>query len=171
MIFNASPEVAITPNVWIFIAHLVAFTIVILILIFFAWKPTKKFLKDKKKIINSDLFEAQEQKENALKLFDDANAKILESKEQVVKIRELSEKQAHDRWEATIKKAKIDSDAIRSKALRDVSKLEVEFNKQKRNEISKVALLAAEELMKSKIDNQENNRLVDEIIREIENNE
>ena len=171
MIFNVTALEALSPNLWILIANLIAFSIVIIILIIFAWKPTKKFMNDRKDLINKEIQTAKDNKKNAEDLFQPATNKVIESKENATKIEELSEEKAHQYWENMVSKAKAEANLIKKKSQIDIDKLEIEFEKNKNEEIVNVALIAAEELMKKKINNEENKKLVDSILDAIISND
>ena len=47
------------PNIWIFISHLIAFIVLLIVITFLVWKPTKKFLAKKKSFINKTLDDAK----------------------------------------------------------------------------------------------------------------
>lgn len=171
MVFNLSALDALAPNLWIFIAHIIAFTVVVIVLIWFAWKPTSKFMKKRKELINKELTDANNDKNKAKLLVKSANQKVTESTNQAMKIQELSEEQAHLHWETMIKKTKSDATLVMEKAQNDINKLEIEFEENMSEEIARVALIAAEELMKKNMDSKENKKIIDSIIKSIENNE
>lgn len=171
MVFNITAIEALAPNLWIFIAHLIAFSLVIIILIIFAWKPTKNFMEKRKTLMNNEIKLAKDNKANAEALFQEATNKVIESKESAAKIQSLSEEKAHKYWETMVTKAKSEAILVRKKAQNDIDKLEIEFEKTKNEEIINIALIAAEELMKKKINNAENKKLVDSILDEIISND
>lgn len=158
----------ILPNIWVLVAHVVATIILLLMVIWLVWRPTKKFLEKRKNQILKDVNEAKENNNNANKNFELSKKELLESKQAA---------------SAIIQNATVEGENIKNKmeqaALKRVSYLEKEadYNIKKQEEIAslkinqKASLLAidiAEGILNKKIDSDENKKLVDQILKDLE---
>lgn len=93
------------PNIWIFISHLIAFIVLLIVITFLVWKPTKKFLTKKKSLINKTL-------DDAKKISDEANNNLNISKQSKINAIEEANmilKNAHNNASKIINYAKDDA--------------------------------------------------------------
>lgn len=93
------------PNIWIFISHLIAFIVLLIVITFLVWKPTKKFLTKKKSLINKTL-------DDAKKTSDEANNNLNISKQSKINAIEEANmilKNAHNNASKIIGHAKDDA--------------------------------------------------------------
>ena len=93
------------PNIWIFISHLIAFIVLLIVITFLVWKPTKKFLTKKKSLINKTL-------DDAKKISDEANNNLNISKQSKINAIEEANmilKNAHNNASKIINHAKDDA--------------------------------------------------------------
>lgn len=93
------------PNIWIFISHLIAFIVLLIVITFLVWKPTKKFLTKQKSFVNKTL-------DDAKKTNDEANNNLNIAKQNKIKAIEEANsilKEAHDSASKIIDHAKDDA--------------------------------------------------------------
>ena len=95
------------PNIYVFISHIIGFIVLIIVLRFLVWKPTKKFLVKKQSFINKTLNEAK-------KTNDDANNNL--------NIAKLSKIKAIEEANAVLKKAQNDASKIINDSKNDAKK-------------------------------------------------
>lgn len=159
---------AIFPNAWILVAHIIATIILFSLIIYFAWKPTKKYLEKRKKTILKNVEEAEEKNKLANENFELSKNELLESKDAASKIIHNAS------LEAESIKMKIENNAIKKanfiekEALENIRKSEQEASLRINKEASILALEAAEILLSKKIDNEENQKMVDDIINNLQ---
>ncbi len=172
---NSSPAIPgsdeiisqILPNVWVLVAHAIATIILLSLIVWLVWKPTKKYLEKRKNQILKDINEAKEKNDIADKNFEISKKELLESKQAA---------------SAIIQNATIEGENIKNKmeqvALKRVSYLESEadHNIKKQEEIAslkmnqKASLLAidiAETFLNKKIDSDENKKMIDSILKDL----
>ncbi len=157
----------ILPNVWVLVAHAIATIILLSLIVWLVWKPTKKYLEKRKNQILKDINEAKEKNDIADKNFEISKKELLESKQAA---------------SAIIQNATIEGENIKNKmeqvALKRVSYLESEadHNIKKQEEIAslkmnqKASLLAidiAETFLNKKIDSDENKKMIDSILKDL----
>lgn len=95
------------PNIYVFISHIIGFIVLIIVLRFLVWKPTKKFLVKKQSFINKTLNEAK-------KTNDEANNNL--------NIAKLSKIKAIEEANAVLKKAQNDAFKIVNDSKNDAKK-------------------------------------------------
>ena len=161
----------IFPNVWVFVSHVLATVLLLILLVKLAWKPTKKYIEKRTLEIQKELLETQKSRIEVDKNIEMSKMKLLESKEVASKILEDAE------FEAEEKRKKIESAAINkanhieSETLSQIRKQEDEMIKRVNLEASKLALEAAEVFLSKKVDDEENKKIVDKIIEDLTNSE
>lgn len=159
---------SIFPNIWALIAHIVATIILFSLILYFVWKPTKKYLEKRKKSILKDVEEAKEKNKLANENFELSKSELLESKEAASQIINKAS------LEAESIKMKIENNAIKKadfiekEALENVKKSEQEASLRVNKQASILALEVAEILLSKKMDNDENKKIVDDIIKNLE---
>lgn len=159
---------SIFPNIWALIAHIVATIILFSLILYFVWKPTKKYLEKRKKSILKDVEEAKEKNKLANENFELSKSELLESKEAASQIINKAS------LEAESIKMKIENNAIKKadfiekEALENVKKSEQEASLRVNKQASILALEIAEILLSKKMDNDENKKIVDDIIKNLE---
>lgn len=88
---------SLLPNIWIFISHFIAFTVLLVVMSALVWKPTKKFLTKKQTLINKALDEAKKNideannnldlaKQNKIKAIEKANIMLKEAQDNASQI-------------------------------------------------------------------------------------
>lgn len=158
----------IFPNLWVFIAHIIATVLLLALIIFLAWKPTKRYLKSRKKEIQKDVEIAEQSRLDAEKNLEISKQKLLDSKETAGQIIENAHIEALD-LKNKIEKEALDKASFIEKQTEDsIRKQEKELSNRMNLEVSKMALETAEIFLGKKIDKQSNSEMVDQIVKELE---
>lgn len=159
---------SIFPNGWALIAHIIATIILFSFIIYFVWKPTKKYLEKRKKTILKNIEDAEEKNKLANENFELSKSELLESRDAASQIIQKAS------LEAESIKIKIESNAIKKanfiekEALENVKKNEQEASLRVNKQASILALETAEILLSKKMNNEENQKIVDDIIKNLQ---
>ena len=137
------------PNIWAFLVQLFAFIIMSLIVIKFAYKPVSNFLKKRKDFIDSNLNSAQEKNSEANLKVEEANKKLSSSKKEALQIIEDAQKEAY-------------------KADEDIAKAKEKALHESYNEVCDLALTASESILKREVKYEDNQKLLDDFINDLE---
>lgn len=156
------------PNLWVFIAHIVATLIIIGAIIWFAWKPTKEFLKKRKDVIEKNVVESKEARIEANKNLEISKQELLDSKQTAREIINNATLEADELRKDIEKKAKNRAAFIEKEATENIKKQENELNKKINSQVFDLAFDTAEVLLGKKINKTENKDLVDSIIKDLE---
>ncbi|AAC71631.1 F0F1 ATP synthase subunit B [Mycoplasmoides genitalium] len=159
------------PNFWVFITHLLAFFILLTLMIFLFWKPTQRFLNNRKNLLEAQIKQANELEKQARNLLEESNQRhekaLIVSKEIV--------DQAN--YEALQLKSEIEKTANRQanlmifQARQEIEKERRSLKEQSIKESVELAMLAAQELILKKIDQKSDREFIDKFIRDLEANE
>lgn len=155
------------PN-WIsFVAQLGALIVLIIVVIFFAYKPVKKILKKRQDYVESNIKEAEESKakwqENELK----SKETVLASSRTAANIVAEAKEQANLEKEKILEEASLEVARMKTDAENDIARMESEAQDAIKKEMVSIALDASKELLAREIDSQDNNRLLEEFIEEV----
>lgn len=157
----------IFPNVWVFIAHIVASFFLFLLILKLAWKPTKKYIQTRTEQIQKDIYASEQARYEAEKHLEEAKQKLLDSKTAASKIIENAEMEAEETRKKIESAAIIKANNIEKEGLSQVKKQEIELSKRMNLEVSKLALETAEMFLSKKLDEEENKKLVNQIVQDL----
>ena len=155
------------PNWVSFVTQLGALLVLILVVIYFAYKPVKKILKKRQDYIESTIKDAEESKakwqENELK----SETTVLESTKKAAEIVQEAklnaEKERNNILDATAK----DVEKMKKDAENDIKRMELEAQEEIKEEMVSIALEAAKELLAREVDSKDNSRLVKDFIDQV----
>ena len=177
MLFAASPSVAMATeeaegiaalglNLPGLIAQLVNFTILLVLLRMFLWKPILKVLDERKQRIEAGLqrseqaaTQAEASEEEARRVIDEARA---EAREQTARVQESA---ARLREELETQ-ARADAAQILSRAREEIGLEREQAIQQLRSEFADLTIRAAERVVGQSLDRAAHQRLIDEVLVE-----
>lgn len=157
----------IFPSVSALVTQLLATFIMFFIVFKFFWKPIKGYINARKDFLENELKEAEKLNEEAKSNHELANKRIKELKIEARKIKEEAENQALEVRKSILLKADEEALAKKEKALRDIEKQKLEAQADIRKEIVDVALLAAQKIVEREIDEEDNTKLVEDFINDV----
>ena len=136
----------------------------IIVAIFF-WKPITKILEKRREVIDKELTDAEQAKQNAIEIEAELNRQLSEAKEQVKQMLDKAEKEANIKRDEIINQAREDA-----KRRMDNLKLELEqerssMEKEIRQEIVTIAFAAAEKIVSKEINQDKYMDVVDQILK------
>ena len=156
------------PNIWAFLVQLFAFIIMSLIVIKFAYKPVSNFLKKRKEFINSNLNSAQEKNSEANLKVEEANKKLSSSKKEALQIIEDAQKEAYKQKQLILEETKKEVNLKKIQADEDIAKAKEKALHESYNEVCDLALTASESILKNEVKYEDNQKLLDDFINDLE---
>jgi F-type H+-transporting ATPase subunit b len=156
------------PN-WIsFVVQLLALIVLILAVIFFAYKPVKKIIKTRQDYIENNIKEAEENNAKAKSNFTASEEALIAKAKEANLIVENAKSAALSEQE----KIKTDTEIMISKmklqAEQDITKAKEDAKEDIRREMVDIALTASKEVLKREINSNDNEKIVDDFIRSLE---
>ena len=115
-------------NVWDFLAVFLAFVVLITVAFFFAYKPIKKFIKNRGDYVEGKINEANVREEKSRNLIIEGEQIVKESKKEATAIIEKANIDANKQKDEIIAKAKSDANREKEKAREEIA-LEIENKK------------------------------------------
>ncbi len=151
-------------NVWDFLAVFLAFVLLMLVVFFVAYKPIKKFIKNRGDYVEGKISEAETREEKSRNLISEGEAYVASSKKEANQIIEKAKNDALMQKDEILESAKQEANQEKEKARAEIA-LELEASKKAiHDEIVDVALVASEELLKKEVSTKDNKRLLDDFV-------
>lgn len=160
----------IIPTFWPFITQLIAFIILFVVVFFLAYKPVKKFLKKRNDYVKSNIDASRENELASVEKLKAADASLTSSYKEAKQIISNAKIDAEKERTLIINKAK---DEAKIEKIKAEEEIEQEIKKSQ-DEIHKqmvdIALLASEKILEREVSTADNQKRVDNFIKDIQNN-
>lgn len=156
------------PNLESVIVQLCATAVMFFIVLKFFYKPIKANIEKRKDFIKNNVDEAEKNKNESKELYEKTQFQLKDAHVEARKIKEEAEIQARYDRETIIAKT---NQEIIAKKLKLSSELEQEkenARKEIHDEIVNVAIKAASKIVEKEVDNTDNRKLVNDFIKEIQ---
>lgn len=158
-------------NIWDFLMTFTAFIVLLLIVFYLGYKPVKEAIQKRKEYVENNIKVAEDRELKSRTLVDEATSTLETSKKEALKIVEDSKEVALKEKEKILLEAKEEAKLEKEKAKQEIIQ-EIEAQKDLiHKEIVDVALTASEELLSREVTSEDNKRLLDDFISDLENKE
>lgn len=148
------------------VAQVLALLVMILIVIFFAYKPVKKIIKKRQDYIEDNIRNAENSNALANKHEQEASEMVLTSKKQAADIIQEAKLQAEKEKEQIILEAKKQADEKIASTEKEIEDMKVQAKEDIRKEMVNIALDASKEILKRNVTSEDNSRIAMEFIKE-----
>lgn len=162
---------SLLPNIWVFASHLIATIIILCLVIWLGWKPTKASLEKRRLYIEDEIKTAERNKRESLIFLKNAQDAELAAHTKAHDILESAEKQAFLSQEKIQKDSKLYADKIIADARDEAIKLHEKIKIDNYHKILDIAFTATEALVKKNIKTEDNNALVEDMIKDLSKEE
>lgn len=152
------------PNLWITLAQLGAFLVMVFIFFKFAFKPIKAKLKARQDAVEQTITDASKAKHEAELDRETANMNIKNSRIQAQQIVEDASKEAAIKADMIIKKANDDADIIRAQGEKDAQERQKQIDRDAHNIIVSTAIDASKQILGREINENDNEKVVNDFI-------
>ena len=153
---------------WIsFILQFAAFIVLLVIVIFVAYKPVKKMLRKRQEYIEQEISDAEKSKALAATNLSQSEERIIASKKEATQIIEDARDQAIKQKEMIILQAKQEAERIKLEAEKDIARSRQEALDDIHKEMVEVAMLTSSEILKREVNSKDNARLAKEFIENL----
>ena len=155
------------PNWPSLIAQVGALVVLILVVIFLAYKPVKKIINKRQDYIEKQIKDAEESKavwqENELK----SKETVLASSRTAADIVAEAKANAEVERKQILDQAALDVEKMKKDAENDIARMESEAQEKIKKEMVSLALDASKELLGREVSSEDNNRLLEEFIEDM----
>ncbi len=159
------------PNFWSFLVEFLALVVLIVVVFFIAYKPVKRMLKKRQDHIEENIRSAEESNQIAQMNKSESEQIILDSRKQANEIIESAKEKAIVEQHLIEEQSKEDIEKMKQRAEEEIKLKEEESLKAIHDEMVDVAIDASSELLKRNINTDDNKRLVQDFIKEMDRKE
>ncbi|MCR5184985.1 MAG: F0F1 ATP synthase subunit B [Bacilli bacterium] len=149
------------------LVQLAAFVVLLIIVIFIAYKPVKRMLKKRQDYIEQEISDAEKSKAVALTNLAQSEEKILASKKEAALILEKANLEAKKQQEESLNAAREEIAKMKKQAELDIKKSRQEALDDIHKEMVEVAILTSSEILKREVNEKDNARLAEEFIKKL----
>ena len=154
-------------NLKIFIAQLINFTVVLLVLWKWVYGPVVKMLEDRSEKIAKSVKQADEIEKRVGELADEQKAVIAEAKAGAAKIMDEARAEAEARKGALLEKAKADVQGVVAQGKAQLVSQKEQMIVDARVEITAIAVEAAKKILNDSIDEAKAQKLAENVVKEM----
>ncbi|AIV03799.1 F0F1 ATP synthase subunit B [Candidatus Malacoplasma girerdii] len=159
---------SLLPNLWVFLAHLLATVLLLIIIIWLVYKPTNEALKARSEYIQQQITDAENARSHALHDYEIASQTKIKAFSEAHEIIENAKNQAIDKKREIEKQAHKISEQIQNDAKLEANKIKNEMEKELHQKIVDIAFAASSALLKKEINTDNNKQFVDDFIKTID---
>jgi len=161
-------EKLIGTNVFSFVVQLCATLVLILVVIYFAYKPVKKLLKKRADYIESNITDSEKNKVIAEQNVKQSNDMILASKKEASTIIEKANKEALKQRVDLVEETKGEIKQMKEDAELDIERSRQETLQAVHEEMVSVALAASREILKREVNEKDDAKLAEDFIKKLD---
>ena len=147
-----------------FVMQIAAFIILLLVVIFIAYKPVKKMLKARQDYIEQEISDAEKSKSAAAINFTQSEEAIIASKKEASTIIENAREEANRQKEEILAEAREEVTKMKLDAEDDIIRSRQEAIDEIHKEMVDIALLTTSEILKREVNQEDDSRIAKEFI-------
>lgn len=155
------------PNIWVFIAHVIATIVLLIILRVWVYKPFKAITQKRADNIKKLIEDSLNKQAEATKHETEASILLKNAKVEFQQIVEDAKLVALNQRQEIIAEAMMEAKLINEQTQKDMLKERIKEEENIREEIITIAFNVAQNILTKKIDHKENEFLIDEFIDEL----
>ena len=151
------------------VAIVLNFIILMYVLNYFLYGPTKKILSDRRKYINDTISEADVKTKAGEAFLEESRASIAKGNAEAREIIEKAEAAAARMREEQVSRTAKDIEELKKRADAEIGQFKAEAKKQMVEETAKLSVMIAEKIIRKNLDHKSQRAIVDDAIRDIGN--
>ena len=159
------------PNLWVTLAQLGAFLVMVFVFFKFAYQPIKKKLKARNEYVAKNIHDSEQSKTEAAKSNEIAAQNVKNSRVQAQAILEDANKTAQLSADKIVAQANSDADSIRAQAEKDAVEREKKVDRDAHDKIIKASIAASKEILGREINEEDNEKVVNDFLTKMDEEE
>ena len=156
------------PNIGSFLTQLAALIVLIVVVIIFGYKPIKKMVNKRQDYVANEIKEAKEKNLQAEENLTQSKETVLANRRLASEIIDNAKIEAENQKQEILKSAEDEVLEMKKRAERDIKQSEEDAKEAIRQKMVEIALDASSEILKRNVNDEDNEKLVDEFIKEID---
>lgn len=156
------------PNLWVFLTHIIAAVVLVVLMTWLVWKPTKQALQKRHDYIAKEIADAQSAKETAIMEMNEANQLKVDAMSQAMVITTQAKAEAFKLIENARQEAKQTATKIVTDAQASVEKAKQDARENEQENIINIAFDVAESVLGKEVAKQDKDKYIDDLLKTIE---
>ena len=152
-----------------FVVQFAALVILVLVVFFVAYKPVRKMLTKRADYVENTIRDSEKAKAEALKNVTASEETLIASKKEAAEIVANAKVVAENNKQEVIEQTQLEVNKMKAQAEEDIARSKEEAKEQVKKEMVSVALTASEEVLKREINEEDNARVVEDFIKDLDN--
>lgn len=158
------------PNFWSFLVQFLALIVLIIAVIFLAYKPVKKLLKKRSDYVEGNIKESEIKNKIADSNVNESKQTVIKSKEEAQSIVKKAQVDALETQKLMLNESRTKADEEIVQARIQIAHEQEKAKEEVRKEIIDVALEASIKILEREVDKEDNERLVNKFIDDVKSN-
>jgi F-type H+-transporting ATPase subunit b len=163
-----SSNFLVSPNVGLMIWTLLAFLVAMFILRKYAWPAITDALDKRQRAIEESIEVAESTRTEAQQLLQEYRERLREARQQADEIVARARKAGEVHEREALDKAKVQREELLAQTRRDIEAETRRAIQEIRNEVADLTVMATEKVTRKSLDEQDQKRLVEEALRELD---
>lgn len=159
------------PNLYVTLAQLGAFIVMVVLVIVFGYKPIKKKLDARKEYVRKNLDESDEHLKKAKKAQDEAEGNITKSRVEANNIVEAARKQAMEEAKQMMDKAQESIDLQMKQGEKEIEERKKSLERDTHDKIIANALDASKEILGRELTKEDNDKMIQAFLDDMDKDE
>lgn len=155
------------PNIWVFIAQLISAAILIVVMTWLVWKPTKSMLQKRHDFIANEINEATKAKEAATIQLNEVNQLKVDALSQAMGITTQAKAEAFEIIEQAKSEAKQVTTKMKNDAQKDIEQEKESVRAKAQDNIINIAFDIANSVLEKEVSKQDKDKYIDELLDSI----
>ncbi len=160
-------ESFISVDTWTMLFTLLNLLILTAVLVFFLYRPVRRILNQRQQEISGTYDEAEKAKQEAEEAKAQYNEKLSGAKEEAAGILSEANRRARIQADETVQQARVEAAHLKEKADQQIAYEKKKAKNELKDEITGLAMLAAEQVVKTGLTDEDHTRLIDEFIDKV----
>lgn len=156
------------PNLWVFLTHIIAAVVLVVVMTWLVWKPAKQSLQKRHDYIAKQIADAQTAKETATMELNEVNQMKVTAMSQAMTITTQAKAEAFAIIDKAKREAKATAIKIVDNAKQDVEKEKRDARANAQDNIINIAFDVAETVLDKELDKQDKDKYIDDLLESIE---
>ena len=156
------------PNVWAFLVQFIAFIIMCIIIIIFAYKPVKAYIEKRKELLENEVKETVANKDEVKLLKLETQKEIAISHKKANEIIERAQKEAEEKREEIITSADIEAQNKIKEANIIIEKDKLNAKKEIKNDLASVAIDLSSKILGREVSSSDNEKIINDFINSLD---
>ena len=154
----------IVPNIWAFLVQFLALIVLIIIFFVVAYKPVRNIIKKRQDHIEGQINEATRVNTESKEKLIEATVTLKESKKEAIKIIDDAKEDANKQREVILKNTNEEITNLKIKAQQDIEREKERAKDEIKRTIIDTALLTSKEILKREVNENDNEKIIDDYI-------